>query len=593
MEKKYICAMLPKHPPAGLIEFTKKSYPEDLGLNFLIVNCERWPDYGIYGRLPQRWKAVCTCTNCNEVFVTEKIPGIDAIRIAEGPDSQIYPCTGAVPQEEYEDGLYGEWTTVEVAENDQVICPHCGQLDVVIFGRKIRGGRTKRLQIASYCEAGKYGGICYWLVEHQIGQYGSEGVSATPRDAYLLTEHGGLVRFSHRDQSIFGTDKNSGCWRPLKACTDVWDKSFFDWRSINNLKAGGAIFANEIDTAGSTAEKTGLMEFMKADGWPPVLYLKLWRQARGVENLVKSGQVELIKDIVKEAYRYSADVRCEAKKYLNISRRKPSEMLGISKAEFKELTRRGIKLRAERLQQWHSFRELNPSFLAYLDAVEQYGGALEGLIRLAKEYDQKIEKIVRYLEKQHLQPEDARLLIDTRWAYARLAGDRPLAYGELWPRNLQKAHDAATEQIAAMEREEKAKEYQKGFDAIRQKYKGLEWTDGDLCIKLPESLADLQREGDVLQHCVGSYGKQHISQSDVIFFVRHYRRPERPFYTLDINMKGRPSEVQLHGYGNEAHGDKKQYRHRLDPKVRAFCDRWKAEVLMPFYVKNKNKEMIA
>lgn len=78
--------------------------------------------------------------------------------------------------------------------------------------------------------------------------------------------------------------------------------------------------------------------------------------------------------------------------------------------------------------------------------------------------------------------------------------------------------------------------------------------------------------------------KKHAGGKDIIFFVRHKRRPERSYYTLNIDFScGKPREIQLHGYGNERHGPNKQYSHSIPPKVRAFVDRWEKEVLYPWY----------
>lgn len=113
----------------------------------------------------------------------------------------------------------------------------------------------------------------------------------------------------------------------------------------------------------------------------------------------------------------------------------------------------------------------------------------------------------------------------------------------------------------------------------------LQWSDGDLRILLPQTNDDLVREGSVLRHCVGTYGNGHIEGRSVIFFVRKHRRPERCYYTLDICFTaGIPNEVQLHGYGNERHGVNKEYSHKIPYKVRQFVDRWKAEVLIPWYL---------
>lgn len=115
-------------------------------------------------------------------------------------------------------------------------------------------------------------------------------------------------------------------------------------------------------------------------------------------------------------------------------------------------------------------------------------------------------------------------------------------------------------------------------------YGNLEWNDGDLRILLPRSNSELVREGNVLRHCVGGYGQQHCS-GKLIFFVRKFRRPDRSYYTLNIDMtSGQPKQIQLHGYGNERHGKNKEYRHKIPQKVLDFVERWKKEVLMPWWL---------
>lgn len=73
--------------------------------------------------------------------------------------------------------------------------------------------------------------------------------------------------------------------------------------------------------------------------------------------------------------------------------------------------------------------------------------------------------------------------------------------------------------------------------------------------------------------------------------MRHYRRPERSYYTLNIDLTlPRPKEIQLHGYGNEHHGERKQYHHNIPKKVRDFCDRWEREVLTPWFMEEQRKK---
>ena len=55
----------------------------------------------------------------------------------------------------------------------------------------------------------------------------------------------------------------------------------------------------------------------------------------------------------------------------------------------------------------------------------------------------------------------------------------------------------------------------------------------------------------------------------------------------------KPYQVQLHGYGNERHGPHKEYRHAIPQKVKDFVDRWKREILMPWWNKQKKAEAAA
>ncbi len=593
MDSEVICRLLPEEPPKGLVSWVCTKYPDDLGINLMIVSSERrerglnWEtlmcDNMIVGK--KEWAAVCTCSACAEEFVTSKLPGLDVFNMMDGPDGQMYPWW----DEPIRDDYYTDCQVIQVSALDEIVCPFCGARDKVCFAKHLRGGRTKRMQIAAWCQVGEYGGLCYWLVENRIGPCGSEGIRAVPREAFLMTDTGDFIHFSHRTNGYMGIDRDLGRWRPMKSNHDTWDKRFSDWGSINNIKVGCDVYPYGFDTAGTTMEKTGLKEFAEAEGWPPVRYLRLWCKVKGVENLVKAGHVELVKDIVRTAWKFEQNEKTEAEKCLDVTRAKPHEMLGMTRAEYRTVKQQNVQLTADLMVQWRKYRKLGRSFEAFLEDRKRYGSQIDVAVEIALRDGSSMDRITQYLEKQNLKYTSVYLLNDTRKNYIRFAGDRKLTDEELWPRNLNRAHDAVAEQVMLLDSKEKAEHFQVGFDKVLQKFRALEWTDGELCIRLPESWIDLQREGRVLRHCVGSFGKTHIDGSNTIFFVRRYRRPERPYYTLDINMNGIPEEVQLHGYGNERHGPNKEYTHRLEPKVRAFCDRWKEEVLIPFYLKQQSE----
>ncbi len=98
------------------------------------------------------------------------------------------------------------------------------------------------------------------------------------------------------------------------------------------------------------------------------------------------------------------------------------------------------------------------------------------------------------------------------------------------------------------------------------------------------------REGHVLHHCVGGYGKTHLL-GQLVLFVRHARRPERSWFTLNIDVrKDQPQRIQLHGYGNEwAHGE----RLIIPQRVLDFVDRWEKEILLPAFRQVRAAELAA
>lgn len=152
-----------------------------------------------------------------------------------------------------------------------------------------------------------------------------------------------------------------------------------------------------------------------------------------------------------------------------------------------------------------------------------------------------------------------------------------------FPRNLYDAHERICKQNL-----NKMISYENVVDT----YKSLEFSDGELCIILPRSASDLITEGEVLRHCVGSYVNRQKEGKSIIFFVRKHRRRERSYYTLNIDFSYRePKEIQLHGYGNERHGEKKQYKHSIPKKVRDFVDRWEREVLKPWSIERFRRQV--
>ena len=590
MDREAFAELLPEKAPYDLISWVRGTQAGEVGSSaYTVYRCERAAGEASMVDLFENrirgkniWATACTCTECGENWLTRKGATADSFFVMEGEDGGIYTAN---PEMDPVDA----YAYMEVTEGDGLYCPICGEETIVMRARTIGSGKTKRLQIAELANIEGYTTILYWLAENHITQYGA-WLELVPRYAYALDEKGKIRAFSHRQSGGYAMDAPSQKWRPVKNSTDKWDAVYCDWQSINGRKRGSVGWPRvPEDMAGTTGEKTGLAGYWTAArGALPLQYLKLWQKCPAVENLVYAGFPELLESMIATAFNYGYDLAAEAGKTLDLTRRKPHELMRLSKEDYRAVDH---SVRPGDLQLFQRFRRLEPKADAgkLWARVRSGGGA--ALLDQIKCYGGSLDRYDRYFEKQGLDIRNIGLLADTR-RFAQEAHPRQkLTEEELWPRRLQQTHDRLSEALLLRLDAGKSQKLQAGFDAVLQTYGGLQWTDGDLEILLPKSNLELVQEGQVLRHCVGCYGNEHAKGEKIILFVRHHRRPERSYYTLNISFAGdRPEEIQLHGYGNERHGINKEHSHKIPAKVRAFVDRWEREILVPWFIHQKKEK---
>jgi len=593
MDKVAILDMLPTEAPAHLYAHCHNEFLSELGGHLAIykrvsyseapqlkeIMCPNdWDDY--YKPRKGRWLAECTCTACGESWHTVWLGGpLKQIAVIVGEDGISYPV------EQVDDPDAAPFLTA-LSHNDGTSCPICGENVTLVHSSRIKSGSTRRIALCSIDNIGQYTALLYWLSRRHIDSDGAIYEEITPWYAYLIDETGRLIGYRH---SYAG-------WHLSSERGDPFYKKYVSGDGdIYNFRRGGFVLSYVPDLGGCSGEKTGLGEYVRQGGQHPMLYIKTWRKKPALENLINAGWAPLIESLFVEAtHDYEFEISEAALLDINWTSRKPHEMLGIDRVSFRNLAKSdGRRRLKEWYRAWRTYQSVGGrlnacefdqywcSFTSYgIDVVIELMAMLPGL---------DIPRIDRYLKKQGLRPTEVRILADTWRMTGVLYGRANLTHEEMWPKYLIEKHD----QLTAMNLAEKGKEswllYLAGFRRIIEKYGELQWTDGDLCIILPKDNGELVREGSTLRHCVGTYGQPHVTEEQTIFFVRHYRRPERCYYTLAVNMRGIPKRVQLHGYGNERHGRNKEYRHKIPQKVLDFCDRWEREVLMPWY-RNKQKQ---
>lgn len=592
MNVSELVRLLPEKPPIGLREWAH-AYDSDMGGDILLFrrvstaeleDC-LWPGDG--RRMPRRWGAQCYCTACEEEFsagwCSYPKAGVKGIRIHMGEDG-FWP--GYMKP--------GEEESIELAEGDEIVCPLCECRVRLVAASSLSGGRTWQLLLGNVTVCGEYTVVMTWLYRRRLDRDGFFSEDIRPARAVAITKRGGLRRFDHVKTSSYGGTYDLPGWEEVKSePDDPFLMFYYNCDANNHKQVGGYLWQTMPSLAGTTGEKTGLTEYVARGGSWPVAYLKLWQRWPYVENLMKSGFAgHLVRDMAGQidahlAYSNRSDKVHIA--WVDLSESRPGRMLGMTKGEMRTLT----KWTVGKLEEWQQYRYYSARMTAtkFDEYLEQLGLEAVQIINAHGEEQTDegwVEEALRYVAKQKgMTARAAAELLCDLWemleeeAEGRIVGDE-----ELWPRDLRAAHDRLADERGRRKNVEENRKLSEGFRAIVDKYGVLEWTDGELCVRLPRQNSELKMEGATLRHCVGGYGNGHVAERTVVFFVRHYRRPERSYYTMDYDMTGKPYRRQLHGYGNEHHGDRKQYSHKIPAKVTAFVERWEREVLWPWYARH-------
>lgn len=600
MDKEWMRRMLPEKPPAGYQDWILRAGENDLDLSFMLYSAERVKVYPElkdcmepkdYEPIKTIWQTRCTCTCCGEDFITRHIK--NGFSMYSGPDGCLYPVDPVNYEPEayadIEDMGYDE-QFVELSDGDGLTCPLCCANVEVLHRSKVWGGRTRQSLGCSIQNIANYTAVIFWLTARRIDSDGFIDVETYPRDAYVIGEKGGLTRYRHTigAAGICTAEGRMEEWKLVQSSNkDSSTVPYHDWLSINNRKVGSHVWKNVPYLGGCTGEKTGLDEYIHQGGQFPATYLRIWRQHRSIEALVKAGWGALIERNISKYTDCDARVLSTEMKGIDFTKKKPHEMLRMSKSDFRAISQKAV-WSPDKLEAWVEYRSIGGScsaldFGKYFEAFGHDGTeALMDLLRVDQKAD--FPKVSEYLKKQNISPVNTRILVDAREMAEALHPERELTAEERWPKHLMAVHDRLDQLIQLEGDPKKNRNLAAGFQAVVDAYGCLEWNDGDLRILLPKSNAELVNEGYVLRHCVGGYGRSHCD-GKLIFFVRKYRRPERSYYTLNIDMThGQPKEIQLHGYGNEHHGKTKEYTHKIPRKVRDFVDRWKKEVLIPWWM---------
>lgn len=495
--------------------------------------------------------AALWCSECESWYLAEYVPAYGA------------PCS---PNLTYQNTsgvqvVNVEQDSIDKKRNDEtMVCPLCGAQTQLRNVQELRYGRAAQDFIVVPTVAENCLVLTQWCIERHM----YEGYRHTERNAInaFVVDGRRIIKLAHYQYNAM-----AGSWRNL----GTWVQRA---KLVDDIGCPKMYAANLPDLGGTGAENAKLWEYMEqsnaAKTFYPVAYLRLYFKHPNVENLVTAGLGNLVGDGIngEMTHRYYTGLAPQTAapklEWVGWKEKRPAQMLGMTKQELR--TWREYGLGVDCLRTWKELDTL-PCGVSFRDlcAAMKAIGAYDTRRILREKLP--MMRTINYIERQ----EQDLTQLEDYWRMAAVAGCDLNQDAVRWPKDQRTAHDRMSETI---QYERVSGKCQQAFAAMTARCAGLTWEHDGICIRPAETPLELIREGSTLHHCVGRYSDAH-AQGKIILFVRHTRRPERSWYTLNIDVTSK-REIQLHGYGNEFAHSKKL---KIPRRVREFVDLWEREVL--------------
>ncbi len=505
MEQHDYAAELPQEPPEGLIPWLQKKGKLQ---EHVIWYKAAWVHDPLTGQ--RNRMAELHCSACGDTMYTDRIPKPGATFGYFDPESG-HP----------------------VSNGNRVRCPMCGCAAEALHVGRGRGGRYgKEYWPLTITRVGDRLALVGWCVGKYISCEGVERISCRQYEAYVVEERK-VVRLMGYIKCL-STVSFFGHWEQRRNCLDNWGEAGLVYPWDRRLLIG------------STAENSKLDLYMRAAKEPyPVTYLRLWQRHRNIENLIMQGCGALVGEMIRaESYRYSYE-RARGVPQLaeiNWKEKRPAKMLGLTGEEFRFC--REFKWTPEELQFYRLCRETGIRLRVPEDLADCKAAGLHWCRWVIEQERAPLLRTVRYLKRQRTKDRRADgHILDDYWRIAKSEGYDLSDEHVRFPKDLLRAHDRVTEERRvreeaqrARDRAEKNEKLREAFAARLEALAPLAWQRGGILIRPCAAPEELDAEGKALSHCVATYKDKHASGKTAIFFVRKASEPDKPWFTLELNL---------------------------------------------------------
>ncbi len=502
MEEINYVEYMPTKPPKAVFDYIKAKKLFE-GLDVLVYKKE-WVFNPLEERKERLVEVKCSC--CKNVFYSEAVD-VGCGRYARAP--------------------YGVMIKTEaLISGDNTLCPGCGaECKLLHVGELNSKYNCKRrsifpMHIMKVCGQAA---LVSWKIDLSFNKEAEKSIDVSPYEAYIFG-----------DKRVI---KLKGWYKYFTTTTymDHWEqkKSYFD--EYGPCDHFVPFMPYELN--GTVLENSKLDIYTSSKGVTyPVSYAYMYLKKNNIENVVMQGGSYLISQIIKDrstdyGYFRGASIRAY-KDEIDFKKKRPCEMLGLTKEEFKWFVRKQIA--ADVVKLYRKLKEVGCNISKEeISAVYREGRyKIEELI----EFNKNVSKCLSYIMKQRDRFRGQKGTIDFTMLkdyYSMLTDEKTaLDKDNLYPKNLYKAHNDAVKRLELR----KNKEKMKGFDDRYKVLKNLEFKDkaSGLMIVPCRREVELRIEGKILHHCVASYAEAHATGKSNIFFIRKVEEPDEPFFTLEL-----------------------------------------------------------
>ena len=538
---------MPRSAPGWLKEWAEaREWPE----NALLFKCDwlRDPMTGIRSKA-----ARCHCTACGEDFWLDWISGGQC----------RYASAGGIR-------LWEDGKVTEVTDWQSCRCPECGE---EVRTRHIRSGgeyaveAARPLTLHRIPEEGKKDRLALvcWNVRKWFDSEGRRHFHIHPYEA-MVAEETVLRRITFHGGG-FGGDYWLDGPRQCRSTTD-------EMQAVTEIVCPEGIEKAAEGTVLENAKLEIYLENGKKNF--PAAWVRLWQRRGGrAESLLTCGAGGIVgnligqEKLVTSSYRYRASSAYNGRfpqlKAMDWKARRPWEILRMrGKDELREaIALQGrANLGGKTWQAWLEGRKAGkPWTLADAEA-------LEGMKYPERITETEISpaKVARYLagQRRRWPKDDADEVMLTDYWNMMIEGHDILRDPALmWPDRLRREHDRAVGRLKKAENAERDRK----IAAVAKTLERYSLTLDGITIRPARSTGELEAEGKILNHCVGSYAERVAAGETFIFFIRREEEPDISWYTLNLD-KDRRRVIQNRG------------RRNCDrtPEVEAFEQTWLAWV---------------